>query len=629
MNDVVIKSTGPAPAHSTPTLGASGKISDPPPALVRAEPGHIVRGSVIGADERGAVLIRSDSGTFKLSSPHPPPLGSQVTLQIRQSGPIVQVLILRVEGGTPSGEPGPIVKATALPGPTATGLPPIKDLLQINQRVTAVLQVAPSNRSALPVSLQDLSVGQTLQLRIVGIGVASAAAAPAALSAPAGNGTEAIRAAGQPAANPVVSGPLAAGAKVANAVEQAGSQAVLAQRGTAPPLPGPGPLAAASQPPLPGTTPAGPTGTVAAPTSGASSARNAPASVVVAGQSSGPPQGATSQVAASSQISTAASRPTGAPTGLPSGPTLGTDQRPGPNPSPALAGPAGPLRFTALVTHTDLRGLPVLQSPVGTLQLDLPIPLPRGASLAFEVLPSSLTGLTAGTPVSSGTQPWPGMHELAGLVAGDPGLRALAELFLPQVGGRLAAGILVFLTALRGGRVDGWLGAQLPAIRALKDGRLLDKLGEDFSRLSRSVEGSGGEWRMHFIPVLGDARLEQLRLFLRTPDRDRDQAMDGPDEPTGRANRFVIEAALKRLGVLQLDGLVLADKNRFDLVLRSDRTLSAQARQKIRALFQDSSRAAGLTGEIAFHGGDAQSLLRFDAAGPVSNSGDTGLAQRA
>ncbi len=563
-------------------------------------------------------MIRSDSGTFKLSSPHPPPLGSQVTLQVRQSGPALQVLILRVEGGTPSGEPGPTAKTTALPGPTVTGptatgptapgLAPIKDLLQINQRVAAVLQVPPSNRSALPVSLQDLGAGQTLQLRIVGIGVASAAAAPAVLSAPAGHGAKAIKAAAQPAANPAVSGPLAAGAKVANAVEQAGPQAVLAQRGAAQPLPGPGPLAAA---------------TVVAPVSGGPSARNALAPVVGAGQSSGPPQGA------SSPVSTAASRPTGVPAGLPGGPTPGTDQRPGPIPSPALAGPAGPLRFTASVTHSDLRGLPVLQSPVGTLQLELPIPLPRGASLAFEVLPSSLAALTAGTPVSGSTQPWPGMHELAGLVAGDPGLRALAELFLPQVGGRLAAGILVFLTTLRGGRVDGWLGAQLPAIRALKDGRLLDKLGEDFTRLSRSVEGSGGEWRMHFIPVLGDARLEQLRLFLRRPDRDRDQAAEGQDEPAGRANRFVIEAALKRLGVLQLDGLVLADKNRFDLVLRSDRTLSAQARQKIRALFQDSSRAAGLTGEIAFHGGDAQSLLRFDAAGPVPTRGDTGLAQRA
>ncbi|MFQ6018015.1 MAG: hypothetical protein ACE5KF_07445 [Kiloniellaceae bacterium] len=257
------------------------------------------------------------------------------------------------------------------------------------------------------------------------------------------------------------------------------------------------------------------------------------------------------------------------------------------------------------VTATTNGGQPVLQTPLGTMTLDVQAQLPAGSRIVL--------GLPAGAlqqPASAATpdrraapkalaRSWPALEEAVRVLqslGGPAGTTAIAPPAIPQPGPKLASGLLFFLAALSGGQLSGWLGGQ--TAQALKDaGRagLLARLGRDFGQLSRFTEPADGEWRLFPIPLFDGGRLDQLRLFLRRRHHGRGTAGGGEAD---EATRFVLEVELSRLGDLQLDGLV-RDK-RFDLILRTRRPLPEDMRHDITEIFRNANDATGYTGNIGF-----------------------------
>ena len=84
-------------------------------------------------------------------------------------------------------------------------------------------------------------------------------------------------------------------------------------------------------------------------------------------------------------------------------------------------------------------------------------------------------------------------------------------------------------------------------------------------------------------------------MHVRQPDADEvDEDANGADGHGARANRFLIDLTLSRIGELQLDGLVRP--RRFDLILRTHMPLPPEMRQEIGKLFQNSLETLGMTG---------------------------------
>jgi hypothetical protein len=285
--------------------------------------------------------------------------------------------------------------------------------------------------------------------------------------------------------------------------------------------------------------------------------------------------------------------------------------------APAIPGPAsgatqGAIQFTGTVTAVTHAGQPVLQTPLGTLTLEIRAPLQTGSRITFELpggaLAPSGPGAAGPGPAALGTlaHSWPALEEtLRVLQEIAPGVAAAPlPAAIPQPGSRLASGLLFFLSALSGGDVTRWLGNQ--ASQALKSaGRdsLLSRLGQDFGQLSRLADNQGGDWRLFFIPIHDGDQLRQLRLFLRHgwQDRDGGGAQDD-DDPT----RFVVEVEMSRLGELQLDGLVR--EKRLDLILRSRAPLPDFMRRDIMQIFHETNEITGNRGNIGF-----QSSLEWKA----------------
>jgi len=579
---------------------AAVRVIDPSPDLARLATGESLRGTVVGKDDHGHLLVRTRLGVLTLAVPRPLPVGTEVVLQVRNVGPQVMLTLMPLGSAAGSGvQPGqgtqlPVVSAPQAQSPVHHAA----DLVQRGQLLRAVLHAAPPMPALA--GLPTAQPGTELMARILSLGVQSPG--PAATGA-----TPLVQA---PVAGTPVAGAPAAGAVAGTLPPAAGATAP----GAAPALPGGGSTAKAlagvaaggaspaAQPPgstsgaapaAPQTNPAavnlpasGPPGSLP-PGSHAASAstadtpglRLAPqAAVASSGHSLATAlQGLSAEAAAKAAGSPAATSPTGAgaPAAAPTTPA------------------AGNLRVTGLVTATTSSGQPILHTPLGTLTLDTRAALPPGTSLALEIALPPEGRAAVSLPALAAA--WPNLESLEeALFRGVPAAQSEAVArALPQIGPRLASGVLFFLSALNQGNVAGWL-AKAGITGEVGDRRdMLDRLGREFAGLSRSIETTAGEWRFVNLPLWSDQGLRELRCFFR--HQEHGGRGGGEDE---NATRFVLELELTHHGELQLDGLVRA--RLFDLVLRSRRPLPSLVRGDLIALFEETNAIAGYNGRLSF-----------------------------
>ena len=104
MSDVVLNplSLG-APHGGGAPLGIAATVSDPPQALRNLAEGHILQGTVAGTDAHGQLLVRTRFGLLAVQTAQKIPVGSQLILEVRSTGPRVHVLILQVRSAGVAG----------------------------------------------------------------------------------------------------------------------------------------------------------------------------------------------------------------------------------------------------------------------------------------------------------------------------------------------------------------------------------------------------------------------------------------------------------------------------------------------------------------------------------------------
>ncbi|CAO3357502.1 hypothetical protein [Azospirillum melinis] len=282
---------------------------------------------------------------------------------------------------------------------------------------------------------------------------------------------------------------------------------------------------------------------------------------------------------------------------------------------PALPPDTPILRGT--VAGSTPQGQPILATRQGMLALNVPASLPQGATVT-----AALADLARATQAAAPTLPgppgpldgrdWPAMRQLmATLAAADPAAAKAMLATMPQPNRKLTAALGFFLSAMRGGDAQGWLGDD--AASALdKAGRrdLLERLEKDFDGLRReAAEPLPGDWRSYTIPLMDANGPKPIRLHVHPLQEDEES---GGAERSKPGSRFVIDLDLSRFGPMQLDGLVRP--NHFDLILRSHAALPPELRVELIQIFADSVRAVGYTGGLSFQSG-ARSWVKLTRAG--------------
>ncbi|HET6620535.1 MAG TPA: hypothetical protein VFG64_11375 [Dongiaceae bacterium] len=583
-----LPNAGPAPNILTAV------IPDPPRQLLQLDSGTIIKGLVQGRDADGLLVIVTDKGALKLSTPANIPTGSQVTLEVRNAGDRLQVLVLSVDGQPASSAGGQGPRTGAVPPAANAGSQPPAP--------------PPPAGAAQPAPITI--VGSQLQGTIV-------QAAPDTLS-------QLIRS--------LLPSPPAAAAAGALPAAPASTQPALPAVGTAPStLPANQPAAAAGKP----ATAAGPNPVTSPPSNGA--AGTLPNSLVSSLQAevrakiealffpAAPAKGGLTPApqfqAGATLLSGAAGNALGSATQIVQGFKLpiplvtGSEVRLrliaiAPEPGLALAIPAS----TAGVPHVMAgriigytpAGNAVLHSPLGAIILQGALSLPLGTELAAAIEPvlPMPAALFSTSPLSlpqlllSVARGWPSLADVLGVLrqgAGDTdALAALSH--LPQAGPKLAAGLVAAMQAIRAGNADALLGA-LVAGRSGDNSRddAARKVRQEFTQLATfAQERPGIDWRCCFIPVLDDGTIRQINLFYR-----RDRRKDRKDAKDDRAGtRFIVEVDMSRMGPFQFDGLVR--EKQFDLMVRSRIALPPKARLDMTELFQEALALGDYRGGIVF-----------------------------
>ncbi len=595
---------------------AAVRIVDPAPEFARLTAGESLRGTVVGRDDQGHLLVRTNLALVKLAAVRALPVGTEVILQIRSVGPQVVVNLLPIEnaaagGSAPSGQlqPSP---APAVPTPVLPANP--SDLVQRGQIIRAVLHAAPP--MPLLTGLPTAEPGAELLVRILSLGVQSPGSAGGA-----GPQASGAAAAGGAAAAPSTGSP--PGATSGGAIGQASPSGLGAK------APAPAPAGGGTLPTVgasPGPTPLAPPGLPSNPQLGAQPGGqlaaqpgavpgNAAAAGALASGAPGlrlapqAPVANTGHSVATALQGISAEAATKAAGTLPGATTLAGPNAPGApvgadTVNPAAAG----LRVSGLVTAATNSGQPILHTPLGTVTLDTRATLPVGTSLALEVTLAPTGATPSGQALATA---WPSLNVLEEtLVHGLPAAQVdMVTRSLPQIGPRLASGVLFFLSALNQGNVLGWLAPTAAAGERSERGELYERLGREFAGLSRAIETTAGEWRFTNLPLWSEHGLRELRCFIRHQDHGDGKGNGGGE----KATRFVLELELKDHGELQLDGLVRMQ--RFDLVLRSRRALPAMVRGDLMALFEETNDIAGYSGRLVFQAShDWSQLLSAQSA---------------
>ncbi|HEV2674052.1 MAG TPA: hypothetical protein VGV37_05880 [Aliidongia sp.] len=280
---------------------------------------------------------------------------------------------------------------------------------------------------------------------------------------------------------------------------------------------------------------------------------------------------------------------------------------------PATAGTAPtaqPLdlaNFTALTTVLAGRVLPtssdsetLVETAVGTLSIPVQdMPPATGAAIQLKITAvappvSSEKPALPKTPVEDARQGQPALQDAAQILA--PIAPALAQQIQAQLSlqpsDHLASLILNFLGGLKMGPPPlRW--PDPPIRKALVDAGRSDvatRLDTDASQIGQTRPAPPGDWSITILPYLGLATTKPMRLYRRTPGEE--------EREKGGGERFVIELQLVRLGAMQLDGLVR--ERRFDLVLRSEKSLDDGLRALVERTFRDSLLISGWSGEISY-----------------------------
>jgi hypothetical protein len=567
-----LPNAGPAPNILTAV------IPDPPRQLAQLDNGTIIKGTVQGRDPDGLLVVVTDKGALKLSTPANIPSGTQVTLEVRSAGDRLQVLVLAIENQPASGASGQGPRTGAAPAPTTstnpqtqtpaptTGTTPSPAPVAIVGSVLhgTIVQTAPDTLTQLIRSL--LPAPPAAQLAVP-------PGQPASLPAPA---TQAPAVPGQPA-------PSGAQSQTEAPAQAAAGQASL-----------PKVLVSALQ--------ADVRAKIETLFFSAPPAKGAAASAL--------PTQLTGTLAPGAQSTQALAQALKLPIAL----TTGSEVRlrliavasaPGQPLAIAIPAAAAQHMIAGRIIGYTPSGNAVLHSPLGAIILQGALHVPVGTELSMAVEPALPTPAALPTNTSSLPQlllsvarSWPSLTEAIALLRQNSSnadtLAVLAR--LPQAGPKLAAGLIAAMQALRTGDAEALLGA-LVAARAGGTARdeTARKIRQEFAQVSALAQDRPGvDWRCCFIPILDDGTIRQINLFYRR-DRRKDRK-DAKDEKAG--TRFIVEVDMSRMGPFQFDGLVR--EKQFDLMVRSHIALPQKFKHDITELFHEALELGDYRGGLVF-----------------------------
>jgi|GEM_PF-6071440 len=258
---------------------------------------------------------------------------------------------------------------------------------------------------------------------------------------------------------------------------------------------------------------------------------------------------------------------------------------------------------TAVVIERTSAGRVLLETEGQIFRIEQPIDLPPGMML-------EVTGVTSASALATSINPR--MHQdqaapltrliellndidRAGRQAAAPDQPSL-EKQLPVPDKNLATRFLSLIAAED-------MGAFEDDLLPLSDRQRATAVQRDqLQALARELGSAASEslsegWKGQTLP-LGTDQSQAVFLYFRDQALDPDDQAFDEEAEQAETQRAVFDVSFSQLGRCQIDAL--CQERRFDLLIRSEKSLPEVDRQDIAALFASASEIAGMHGDIVF-----------------------------
>jgi hypothetical protein len=520
------------PLPSTPGTAPVVVAQSPPAALARLPIGQLLDATVMTQTGKDVFQVKTPMGQLTLQSALTLPKGGALVLQLQSQSPFVQFQINSVNGATPA--------------------------LSLKSARPPQFQTVPTSGNAQAASAPKLAPGSVLQATLM-----------------------------RPLSQPLTT---------SGSLTSATSAATRVAAGKA----GPDQIAASPTPPAgkPSVAPASATTKTAGQTGATQAQQSTNAIHNPAKTATGMSSRGGAYLPTGSQLSVKINS-VQLPNPVATSPTPTAGAKPGANPGLTTG-----TSLSGTVTGSTPSGHPIIQTRAGVFALTTQTIVPRGSTVTLDVVtppaaPMTKAGIAPSLHESMfAARKWPALEEVIQVVQESSPATAqqLIHSIIPRPNAALSAGMIFFLSALRGGEMRSWMGDDILRLIDKSRPNLTGRVSEDFSTLSRIADEPGpGDWRVALIPVNTGAQLEQIRMLLRQHGGE-----DGEEESGNSDTRFVIDVELSTLGRVQLDGLVRNHGKSLDLIVRSESPMNDVMQNDIRTIFQEAAALTGLNGSVSF-----------------------------
>ena len=232
------------------------------------------------------------------------------------------------------------------------------------------------------------------------------------------------------------------------------------------------------------------------------------------------------------------------------------------------------------------------KTPLGNIQPDIPVQLPESVIPEMEIaaiLVQDFNPQTQPLTVADKIQ-----KALQHIKTQNPQLYPKIAAHLPADNTQMLSNMNSFVKAAAKGDIRQWLGAEV--VNQLESqGAQGREILSDFQNILQSSNKQTPAWRIVEIPYYAENRIETIRLAIKQYPDDEDNAED-PRQKFG--TRFVVDTNFTRLGAFQFDGFSIAKEHRFDLIIRTERSVGNDLCANIMQLFKTTLNDVGYVGNI-------------------------------
>jgi hypothetical protein len=248
----------------------------------------------------------------------------------------------------------------------------------------------------------------------------------------------------------------------------------------------------------------------------------------------------------------------------------------------------------------------ILRAADQLMRIEQPVDLPIGTDLQITTVATSSVSLEEIGPAAGFDQTTPLKKLIAALDGIDRAGRISDDADgpnrsrqLPAPDRHLAAKFLnLVTTGPEQGLADNRLREPEQGAMTLRHMDQIWALAKDLA--STMSEPLADGWKGMAVPV-GSDPAQAVYLYFREHQWAPDDESPETDEDGMDAKRAVFEVSFSHLGHCQVDAL--CQPHRFDLLVRSERTLAHEDQQEITNLFNAACDISGMKGEIGFREG--------------------------